>query len=64
MTRTIDGSAIDAVLSKAVERGAVPHIAAIAADADGVFYEGGAGVRIAGSPTTRSAPRRSSGSCR
>ena len=48
MTRTIDGSPIDAVLAGAVDSGAVPHVAAIAADADGVFYEGGAGVRIAG----------------
>jgi hypothetical protein len=44
----IDGSAIDDVLSKAVSSGAVPHVAAIAADRDGVIYEGGAGVRIAG----------------
>ena len=48
MTRTIDGAAIDAVLRQGVDNGAVPHVAAIAADADGVFYEGGAGVRIAG----------------
>jgi methyl acetate hydrolase len=44
----IDGTTIDHVLEDAVERGAVPHVAAIAADADGVFYEGGAGVRVAG----------------
>ncbi|WP_404352385.1 beta-lactamase family protein [Phycicoccus jejuensis] len=48
MTRSINGDAIDAVLAAAVERGAVPHVAAIVADADGVFYEGGAGVRIQG----------------
>ncbi|KQT93530.1 serine hydrolase [Marmoricola sp. Leaf446] len=48
MTRTIDGTRIDEVLQAAVARGAVPHVAAIAADADGVFYEGGAGVRVAG----------------
>ena len=48
MSRTIDGTGIDQVLDAAVNRGAVPHIAAIAADADGVFYEGGAGVRVAG----------------
>ena len=48
MSRDIDGSRIDAVLADAVERGAVPHVAAIAADRDGVFYEGGAGVRVAG----------------
>ena len=44
----IDGSAIDKVLEEAVGTGAVPHVAAIAADRDGVIYEGGAGVRIAG----------------
>ena len=48
MTRHIDGSGIDKVLRDAVESGALPHVAAIAADADGVLYEGGAGVRIAG----------------
>lgn len=48
MTLSIDSSGIDEVLAAAVSRGDVPHIAAIAADADGIFYEGGAGVRIAG----------------
>jgi CubicO group peptidase (beta-lactamase class C family) len=48
MTRNIDGAGIDRVLQAAVESGDVPHVAAIAADADGVFYEGGAGVRING----------------
>ncbi|MCY7396159.1 MAG: beta-lactamase family protein [Nocardioides sp.] len=48
MSRSIDGSGIDRVLDAAVGRGAIPHIAAIAADADGIFYEGGAGVRIVG----------------
>lgn len=48
MSRSIDSSGIDAVLRAGVESGAVPHVAAIAADADGVFYEGGAGVRING----------------
>ena len=48
MSRTIDGSGIDAVLSEAVDKGAVPHVAAIAADADGILYEGGAGHRVAG----------------
>jgi methyl acetate hydrolase len=47
-TRTIDGSGIDRVLEKAVESGAVPHVAAIAADRDGVLYEGGAGQPVAG----------------
>ena len=48
MGTRIDGSAIDKVLEEAVGTGAVPHVAAIAADRDGVIYEGGAGVRIAG----------------
>ena len=48
MSRTIDGSGIDRVLQNAVQGGAVPHVAAIAADADGIFYEGGAGARIVG----------------
>jgi methyl acetate hydrolase len=48
MSRQIDAAGIDRVLTDAVERGAVPHVAAIAADRDGVFYEGGAGVRVAG----------------
>lgn len=48
MGARIDGSAIDKVLEEAVGTGAVPHVAAIAADRDGVLYEGGAGVRIAG----------------
>jgi methyl acetate hydrolase len=45
VSRTIDGSGVDQVLQGAVANGAVPHVAAIAADADGVFYEGAAGVR-------------------
>ena len=48
MGERVDGSRIDAVLEEAVAAGAVPHVAAIAADRDGVIYEGGAGVRIAG----------------
>ena len=44
----LDGSGIDKVLQEAVGTGAVPHVAAIAADRDGVLYEGGAGVRVAG----------------
>ncbi len=48
MATHIDGTGIDRVLADAVEKGAVPHVAAIAADRDGVFYDGGAGVRIAG----------------
>jgi CubicO group peptidase (beta-lactamase class C family) len=44
----LDGSGIDKVLQEAVGTGAVPHVAAIAADRDGVLYEGGAGVRVVG----------------
>jgi CubicO group peptidase (beta-lactamase class C family) len=44
----IHGSAIDIVLQQAVDAGAVPHVAAIAADRDGIVYEGGAGVRVVG----------------
>ncbi|GAA1279676.1 serine hydrolase domain-containing protein [Pseudonocardia aurantiaca] len=36
------------MLKGAVDAGAVPHVAAIAADADGVFYEAGFGPRVAG----------------
>src|SRR4051794_33575656 len=45
---SIDPSAIDSVLEEAVGSGKVPHVAAIAADRDGIIYEGGAGVRISG----------------
>ncbi|MCH1865037.1 serine hydrolase [Nocardioides sp. CFH 31398] len=48
MTRSIDPAGIDAVLERAVANRDLPHVAAIAADADGVFYEGGAGPRVAG----------------
>lgn len=48
MSSAINGAAIDAVLREAVEAGAVPHVAGIVADRDGILYEGGAGVRIAG----------------
>jgi CubicO group peptidase (beta-lactamase class C family) len=48
MSTTLDGSGIDAVLEAAVDAGDVPHVAAIAADADGVFYEGAAGPRAVG----------------
>ena len=44
----IDGSAIDKVLQEAVASGAVPHVAAIAADRDGVIYQGAAGPRAVG----------------
>lgn len=45
--REIDAAAIDKVLKDAVDAGAVPNVAAIAADRDGIIYEGGAGRRIA-----------------
>lgn len=48
MSSAIDGAAIDQVLRDAVESGAVPHVAAIAADRDGVIYQGSAGPRAAG----------------
>ncbi|MGH3167922.1 MAG: serine hydrolase domain-containing protein [Trebonia sp.] len=48
MGRSIDGAAIDRMLKDAVDVGAVPHVAAIAADADGVFYEAGFGPRVPG----------------
>ena len=48
----IDGSKIDEVLASAVDSGAVPHVAAIAATADGVIYEGAAGVQVAGENDT------------
>ena len=61
----IDGRRIDQLLQQAVDGGAVPHVAAIAADRNGVVYEGGAGTPA--SPvraTTPSARPPSSGSCR
>jgi CubicO group peptidase (beta-lactamase class C family) len=44
----IDGTGIDKVLQSAVEAGAVPHVVAIAADRDGVIYQGAAGPRAVG----------------
>jgi methyl acetate hydrolase len=41
-------STIDQVLQDAVDRGAVPGVAAIAADRNGIIYEGAAGPRVAG----------------
>ncbi len=49
MSPAIDGSRIDDVLAEAVRSGAVPHVAAIAADRDGIIYEGGSGPRQLGS---------------
>jgi methyl acetate hydrolase len=43
-------SAIDAVLRSAVESGAVPNAVAVAADRNGIRYQGGAGPRAVGSP--------------
>ena len=40
--------AIDKVLRDAVDSGGVPHVAAIAADRDGVIYQGAAGPRAVG----------------
>src|SRR5689334_24591638 len=48
MSASIDGSAIDKVLRDAVDSGGVPHVAAIAADRDGVIYAGAAGPRAVG----------------
>jgi methyl acetate hydrolase len=45
---TITRSRIDQVLEQAVADGAVPSVAAIAADRDGIIYEGAAGPRVAG----------------
>lgn len=42
-------SSIDQILQDAVDSGAVPGVAAIAADRDGVIYEGAAGTRGPGS---------------
>lgn len=41
-------TSIDGVLERAVESGAVPQVAAIAASRDGIVYEGAAGPRVAG----------------
>ena len=41
-------TSIDEVLQNAVDSGAVPNVAAIAADRDGIIYEGAAGPRSAG----------------
>jgi CubicO group peptidase (beta-lactamase class C family) len=41
-------SSLDQVLNDAVEAGAVPNVTAIAADRNGIIYEGAAGPRVAG----------------
>ena len=48
MSPAIDGTAVSQVLEQAVASGAVPHVAAIAADRDGVIYQGAAGPRAVG----------------
>jgi methyl acetate hydrolase len=48
MSRSIDRAPIDRMLKEAVDADAVPHVAAIAADAGTVFYEAGFGARVAG----------------
>ena len=50
MSTSVEVSPIDEVLRAAVEDGAVPNVAAIAADRDGVIYEGAAGPRVTGEP--------------
>jgi methyl acetate hydrolase len=45
---TITRTGIDEILERAVADGAVPSVAAIAADRDGIIYEGAAGMRVAG----------------
>jgi methyl acetate hydrolase len=45
---TITRSRIDEVLEQAVANAAVPSVAAIVADRDGIVYEGAAGPRVAG----------------
>jgi len=48
MTSTIDTSTIDQLLQDAVRTGAVPGVAAMAANRDGPIYEGAAGPRAVG----------------
>src|SRR6201994_2978016 len=50
MSPVKDAASIDQVLSRAVESGAVPHVVAIAADRDGVIYQGAAGPRAVDGP--------------
>jgi methyl acetate hydrolase len=45
---TVSRTSVDEVLERAVADGAVPSVAAIAADRDGIIYEGAAGPRVAG----------------
>jgi len=48
MSTAFDGTAIDKVLRDAVDSGDVPQVAAIAANREGVIYQGAAGPREAG----------------
>lgn len=47
---TITRSGVDHVLERAVADGAVPQVVAMAADRDGIIYEGTAGPRVVGEP--------------
>jgi hypothetical protein len=65
VSTSVEVSPIDEVLRAAVEDGAVPNVAAIAADRDGVIYEGAAGPRVAGEPDSEPMTvDTTSGSCR
>ncbi len=52
MSTSTRSQAIDAVLADAVASGAVPNVVAVAADRDGLIYEGAAGPRAPGEDTT------------
>jgi methyl acetate hydrolase len=52
MSTSTRSQALDAVLGDAVASGAVPNAVALAADRDGVIYEGGAGPRAPGEDRT------------
>jgi methyl acetate hydrolase len=56
MTTSTSCAAIDDVLARAVASGAVPHVVAVAADRDGIVYEG-----AAGPPRSRSADSEGEG---
>lgn len=49
MTTTVVGSQVDAMLRSAVDRGDVPQLVAVAADAAGTIYQGAAGAARPGS---------------
>jgi methyl acetate hydrolase len=51
MSSAVD-SAINEVLEQAVAAGSVPNVVAIAADREGIIYEGGAGPRVPGESGT------------